>query len=416
MTSPFSTSSFSPEATLRERVFALHCQGLRSPAISEQLGVPERTIRAWLRSTLDRMADEAEGQRQQQLALAVAAQQSIASAAWEAFTRAAALEAQIVQAHQRELRRAELSDDPRQSYPPEDSPNFDAFWDSAPQPPAPAPAPRAPAPPRLPMAGARYLSLALTAQREIARLRGLFHYVPEPVEEGPTQLHIRSVYDEPTSLPEKELDAWRVFRAAYLAVLSPESAGPERDKGDIEEVETYNRHERERVARINAERQARRAARERKAQEWDRKAEQWDESERRAAAADEPRDPEAVPGSAPAASGDEGAAISTSPLAMPSASSETPSPDDALPASEPVSGPSAAADDDADVADDPAKVEIPAESAMAYSGPDTLLRSVLDKLAAGALPPPKRPAWVDYVLNGSRGALDDASARPPDDD
>jgi hypothetical protein len=46
-------------AALKERAFALTCTGLRSPAIALQLGVPERTIRRWVNSTLLSLAQNA---------------------------------------------------------------------------------------------------------------------------------------------------------------------------------------------------------------------------------------------------------------------------------------------------------------------------------------------------------------------
>ena len=49
------------QAALKERAFALSCLGHRSPAIAIQLGIPERTIRHWLNSTLSSLAQNPDG-------------------------------------------------------------------------------------------------------------------------------------------------------------------------------------------------------------------------------------------------------------------------------------------------------------------------------------------------------------------
>ena len=46
-------------AALQEQAFSLTCSGLRSPAIAAQLGVPERTIRRWINTTLLTLAQDA---------------------------------------------------------------------------------------------------------------------------------------------------------------------------------------------------------------------------------------------------------------------------------------------------------------------------------------------------------------------
>src|SRR5579872_3239039 len=70
---------------LREQAFALHCQGLRSPAISEQLGIPQRTIRAWIAADLKTLAEEQRATRREQRALAVERQHTLTATAWSEF-------------------------------------------------------------------------------------------------------------------------------------------------------------------------------------------------------------------------------------------------------------------------------------------------------------------------------------------
>ena len=74
---------------LREQAFTLHCQGLRSPAIAQELGVPERTIRAWIASTLDDLKEDLQLNRREQLLLAVERQHQLTAAAWQRFEREA---------------------------------------------------------------------------------------------------------------------------------------------------------------------------------------------------------------------------------------------------------------------------------------------------------------------------------------
>ena len=67
---------------LREQAFTLHCQGLRSPAISQELGVPERTIRAWIASVLEALKDDLQLNCREQLLLAVERQHQLTATCW----------------------------------------------------------------------------------------------------------------------------------------------------------------------------------------------------------------------------------------------------------------------------------------------------------------------------------------------
>ena len=79
------TSRSAHPLPLREQAFTLHCHGLRSPAIAAELGVPERTIRAWIAAALDDLKDDLQINRRQQLLLAVERQNAITAAAWQQF-------------------------------------------------------------------------------------------------------------------------------------------------------------------------------------------------------------------------------------------------------------------------------------------------------------------------------------------
>jgi transposase len=119
------------EHSREERAFTLYCQGMRVAEIALTLAVSETTIRRWLRARLETLAQEERAERAEQLLRAIESQRSIASAAWRAYER-------------------ERNEDEPDRHE-----------------------------------GARYLSIALAAQREVARLQGLYYRIgrePAPVE------------------------------------------------------------------------------------------------------------------------------------------------------------------------------------------------------------------------------------------
>lgn len=119
------------ELSREERAFTLYCQGMRVAEIAVTLAVSETTIRRWLRARLETFAQEERAERAEQLLRAIESQRSIASAAWRAYEQ---------------VRNDEEPDRHE---------------------------------------GARYLSIALAAQREVARLQGLYYRIgrePEPMD------------------------------------------------------------------------------------------------------------------------------------------------------------------------------------------------------------------------------------------
>jgi transposase len=118
----------------REQAFALYCRGLRSPAIAARLGVPERTIRRWLQRAQNQLNDRRLHDRKAELLRAIETQRAVIAAAWDAHDR----ECDIRDA----LRDAILSGH-------DDHPYRAAH-------------------------AARYLAVIVAAQREIARLQGLY--------------------------------------------------------------------------------------------------------------------------------------------------------------------------------------------------------------------------------------------------
>ncbi len=123
------------EHSREERAFTLYCQGMRVAEIAVTLAVSETTIRRWLRARLETLAQEERAERAEQLLRAIESQRSIASAAWRAYEQ---------------VRNDEEPDRHE---------------------------------------GARYLSIALAAQREVARLQGLYYRIgrePAPAPENIT--------------------------------------------------------------------------------------------------------------------------------------------------------------------------------------------------------------------------------------
>jgi hypothetical protein len=147
-----STNEF--EHSREERAFTLYCQGMRVAEIAVTLAVSETTIRRWLRVQLETLAHEERAERAEQLLRAIESQRSIASAAWQAYER----------------ERNEDEPDRRE--------------------------------------GARYLSIALAAQREVARLQGLYYRIGQ--EPAPVKITLTRRPDDSATAgqaPESSTDA-----------------------------------------------------------------------------------------------------------------------------------------------------------------------------------------------------------------
>lgn len=146
--SPDPTAALSASATLTRRVraFDMHCNGYHSPAIAEELEVPERTIRSWIAATLDDLAADRRDHQRHALELALQRQEQVLSAAWESYERAIGIEVEQFALVARSTRE-ELAANP----------------------------------PRFTSASARYLQIILTANREISRLQGLYHHAAASV-------------------------------------------------------------------------------------------------------------------------------------------------------------------------------------------------------------------------------------------
>ncbi|HLZ21836.1 MAG TPA: sigma-70 region 4 domain-containing protein [Ktedonobacterales bacterium] len=133
---------------LREQAFTLHCHGLRSPAIAAELGVSERTIRAWIAAALADLKDDLQLNRKQQILLAVERQNQLTATAWQQFDHEAAARDALLDATLNTLLDAGAQTSDAPAHP------ITVHL------PASTPAPR-------------YLSLILQANKEANRLLGL---------------------------------------------------------------------------------------------------------------------------------------------------------------------------------------------------------------------------------------------------
>jgi hypothetical protein len=136
--------------TLPERAFTLYCDGLRSPAIAQHLGVPERTVRSWIAKIRDDLAAADTAHLREEFVRAVEHLHHISAAAWQAFER-------------------EQNQAPQPSSARKDPAAAPDAANASNAPDAPPTAPNN----ANPRHGPRYLRLALDAQRQISHLLNL---------------------------------------------------------------------------------------------------------------------------------------------------------------------------------------------------------------------------------------------------
>ncbi|HEX9070086.1 MAG TPA: helix-turn-helix domain-containing protein [Ktedonobacterales bacterium] len=138
----------------RERALALLCQGMRAPAIAAVLGVSASTVRRWLRQRFETLLEEARDEHQTVLLRAIESHREVARAAWEAYEQERILQAAVLRGELDRLRRRAV----REGRGDGDERILLEEYER----------------PRLGNQGARYLAVALAAQREVNRLQGLY--------------------------------------------------------------------------------------------------------------------------------------------------------------------------------------------------------------------------------------------------
>jgi len=192
------------EPTRNDRAFTLFCQGMRPAAIAAELEVSVGTVRRWLRQDMQTLAQEALVERAAQVQTAIESQRAIAAAAWAAYEHERALEDALLRGELDRVRRRAVRRDgdatshrasragrgPRrvtdQTAVPAESAG--ALDDSDTSDEADANGASVILEeyerPRHASQGAKYLAVAQAAQREVARLQGLYARIEQAVPEA----------------------------------------------------------------------------------------------------------------------------------------------------------------------------------------------------------------------------------------
>lgn len=197
------------ESSRQEQAFTLYCQGERTMAIAARLGVTPRTVRGWLAEARARIAHDREHDHRERLLRAIESHRAIAGAAWDAYQQERQLERDLLAGKYDHIRRRSV----RRVRGREDREGGDGrAWDED------ADRNRDErggggdcddntlveeyTRPRHTSQAARFLAVALNAQREVARLEGLYRQVVEPLP--PAQIIITRRPDGPENIPPPE--------------------------------------------------------------------------------------------------------------------------------------------------------------------------------------------------------------------
>jgi transposase len=197
-------------AERQERALALLCQGLRPTAIAAAIGTTPGTVRRWLRTRFAGIAREAREEHAQALLRAIEAQREVARAAWEAYQHERAVEAAVLRGELDRLKRRAVR---RQGTAPGRARGRTRDGDADPVDDDESREAESREEvvleeyerPRLPSQGARYLALALTAQREMARLQGLYDEIAQQPDQFSITITRRPA--GPENLPPEECAA-----------------------------------------------------------------------------------------------------------------------------------------------------------------------------------------------------------------
>lgn len=147
------------------RAVALYLQGRRAAEAASECGVSETTVRRWVARSLATLAADERSERATGLQRAIESQRAVAAAAWEAYERERELDEALLRGELDHVRRRAI----RGRRAPAGEPPSAAEGD-----PCPPLAIEEYERPRRTAQGARYLGVALAAQREVARLEGLY--------------------------------------------------------------------------------------------------------------------------------------------------------------------------------------------------------------------------------------------------
>ena len=166
------SKTFAPPAQSdEERAFALYARGLRREEIAATLGVSPADLRTLLRQAMRRVNDDAQAERPLRGPLAIESVRAIYAAAWAGFERDRELERAIHNGELDHIKRR-VTRDPHAKGPEAENGQGEILLEEFER-------------PRVASQGPRYLTVALAAQRELARLLGLYDEAGkdrEPVE------------------------------------------------------------------------------------------------------------------------------------------------------------------------------------------------------------------------------------------
>lgn len=209
-------------AAQMEQALALYCQGLSMAGVARVMGEADTTVRRWIRLALATLAEDARAERRLELQRLIESQRAIARAAWESYyAERDALAQQAAHAANDEndecgkngkVGAANENDEngnignignignPDENRASGKNGNIVAIGKIGKIGNGPGRASRVEhlPPPRIPQ-GARYLALALAAQREVARLQGLYDRLAEVP--APMSLTIIRRPDGPENVP-----------------------------------------------------------------------------------------------------------------------------------------------------------------------------------------------------------------------
>lgn len=155
------------------RAVASYLRGERVAEVADSLAVSATTARRWIRQALATMAADERAEQATQLQRAIEGQRTVASAAWEAYERERQLDEALLRGDLDSVRRRAIRGPRRASGAHGDA----SGGDDGDCPPIAIEEYQRP---KRSTQGARYLALALAAQREVARLQGLYARLEPP--------------------------------------------------------------------------------------------------------------------------------------------------------------------------------------------------------------------------------------------
>lgn len=152
-----------------QRALTRYLQGQRVAEVAAELAVSETTARRWIRQALATLAADERAEQATQLQRAIESQRAVASAAWEAYERERQLDEALLRGELDTVRRRAMR-----------GRRLPATTGGGADDDCPPIAIEEYQRPKRSTQGARYLALALAAQREVARLHGLYARLEQP--------------------------------------------------------------------------------------------------------------------------------------------------------------------------------------------------------------------------------------------